>query len=72
MVDFNSFDTKRVKSFEKPKRQQRDVGQCEVRREHDEEPVDVKTVTGQGHLQEFDALRSQNFLNLTGALLIHA
>ena len=58
VMDFNASDSKRVKSFEKPKRQQRDVGQCEVRREHHEEPVNVKTVARQGHFQEFDALRS--------------
>ena len=72
MVDFNASDPKRVKSLKKPKRQQRDVGQCEVWREHDEESVNMKTVAGQGHFQEFDALRSKDFLNLTGALLIHA
>jgi hypothetical protein len=32
VMDFNSFDSKRVKSLEKPKRQQRDVGKCEVPR----------------------------------------
>ncbi len=68
VMDFNSSDSKRVKPFKKPKRQQRDVGQCEVRREHDEEPVNVKTVSRQRHFQEFDALRSQDFLDLTGAL----
>jgi len=72
VMDFNASDPKRVKSFKKPKRQQRDVRQCEVGREHDEEPVNVKTVAGQGHFQEFDALRPKDFLNLTGALLVHS
>ena len=72
VMDFNSSDPKRVKSFKKPKRQQRDVRQCEVGREHDEEPVNVKPVARQGHFQEFDALRSQDFLNLTGAFLVHS
>ena len=34
VMDFNASDPKRVKSFEKPKRQQRDNGQREVRRDH--------------------------------------
>jgi hypothetical protein len=46
MVDFNSFDSKRVESLKKPKRQQRDIGQREVRREHDEQPVNVQTIAG--------------------------
>ena len=72
MVDFNASDSKRVEPFKKPKRQQRDAGQREVWREHHEESVNVKTVAGQGHFQEFDALRSQDLLNLTGALLVHS
>ena len=44
------------------------ISQREVRRHHYEEPVNVQTVAGQGHFQEFDALRSQDFLSLTGAL----
>ena len=72
VMDLNASDPKRVEPLKKPKRQQRDIGQREVRRDHYEEPVNVQTVAGQGDFQEFDALRSQDFLNLTGALLIHA
>ena len=72
VVDLNSSDPKRIESFKEPKRQQRDVGECEIGREHHEESVNVKTVTGQRHFQEFNALRSQDLFNLTGALLIHS
>ena len=72
MMDFDASNPKRVEALKKPKRQQRDIRQREVRRDHHEEPVNMQAVSGQGYFQEFDALRSQDFLNLTGALLVHA
>ena len=72
MMDFDASNPKRVEALKKPKRQQRDIRQREVRGDHHEEPVNVQAVAGQGHFQELDALRSEDFFNLTSALLVHA
>ena len=72
VMDFDASDLELLQVFQEPERQQRDVGEREVGREHHEESVDVKTVAGERHFQEFDALRAQDFLNLARALLVHA
>ena len=60
------------KLFEEPERQQRDVGEREVGRDHHEQTVNVQTVAGQRDLDQLDALRAQHLLDLARALLVDA
>src|SRR5579871_4370292 len=70
-MKLDQMDPQFLQLFQEPVRQERDVCDRKVRRDHDEEPVDVKPVTRELHFDQFDALRTKDFTDLVRAFFVY-